>query len=264
MTATTVRTRRLRLAATTRHKWIGAAFAVPALALFGAFAIYPMARVFYISFFDYDLTSSPRWVGLHNYRYLFDSSDFHATVRETLFYVTFTYVPAIVLALVLGVAIAAVTSSEAAGNNSVAQTPGEPTAAPETPAFSVPATPTPTRRSPKPTKSVSATPTATATTSATPAATTTTAPLSDGTLTLSPSSGPRGSRITVTGSGWAPGVPVTVRYTGTLATSTDSVTANKHGAFTAHVTANGALPGSYTVSADNCSQSASQKFRQTT
>jgi ABC-type sugar transport system permease subunit len=97
--------RRSRRAAVTRRKWIGAAFAAPALALFGAFAIYPMIRVFYISFFDYDLTSSPRWVGLQNYRYLIDSDTFRASLTATLFYVGFTYVPAVVMGLLLAVGL---------------------------------------------------------------------------------------------------------------------------------------------------------------
>jgi hypothetical protein len=177
----------------------------------------------------------------------------------------FVAIVAVVLALVLGVAVAAVTSSEAAGNSGLTQTPGDnDITAPETPAFSVPATPSKAVKSAKPTKTASASPSATASASTSATATPTVAPLTDGTIALSPSSGPRGSRIEVTGTGWAPGVPVTVRYTGTLATSTDSVTPNKRGTFTAHVTANGALPGSYTVSADNGSQSASQKFNQTT
>ena len=170
---------------------------------------------------------------------------------------------AVVLALVLGVAVAAVTSSEAAGNSGLAQIPGDTVTSPESPAFSVPATPTKAAKSAKPSASASATPTTTASPSATAVATTA-APVADGVITLSPSSGPRGTRIDVTGTGWAPGVPVTVRYTGTLATSTDSVTPNKSGTFTAHVTANGALPGTYTVSADNGTQTDSQRFNQTT
>jgi hypothetical protein len=170
---------------------------------------------------------------------------------------------AVVLALVLGVAVAAVTSSEAAGNSGLTQIPGDTVASPESPAFSVPATPTKAAKSAKPSASASATPTTTASPTATAVATTA-PPVADGVITLSPSSGPRGTRIDVTGTGWAPGVPVTVRYTGTLATSTDSVTPNKSGTFTAHVTANGALPGTYTVSADNGTQTDSQRFNQTT
>lgn len=105
MTSTTVRALWPRRAATSRRKWIGAAFAVPALALFGAFAVYPMARVFYISFFDYDLTSPARWVGLQNYRYLMDSESFRSSLAATAFYVGFTYVPAVVMALVLALGL---------------------------------------------------------------------------------------------------------------------------------------------------------------
>jgi hypothetical protein len=170
---------------------------------------------------------------------------------------------AVVLALVLGVAVAAVTSSEAAGNSGLTQIPGDTVTSPESPAFSVPATPAKAAKSAKPSASASATPTTSASPTATAVATTA-PPVADGVITLSPSSGPRGTRIDVTGTGWAPGVPVTVRYTGTLATSTDSVTPNKSGTFTAHVTANGALPGTYTVSADNGTQTDSQRFNQTT
>jgi multiple sugar transport system permease protein len=88
--AAPIRIARPGLRATTSRKLIGAGFALPALALFGAFAIYPMIRVFYISFFDYDLTSSPRWVGMLNYRYLLHSEEFHAALQATGFYLFFT------------------------------------------------------------------------------------------------------------------------------------------------------------------------------
>lgn len=169
---------------------------------------------------------------------------------------------AIVLALVLGVAVAAVTSTEAAGNSGLTATPGG-TVAPATPSFSVSATPTQRTRSARPRKSASATATTSAAVTQSASAATTTAPASVVAISITPTSGPRGTHITVTGTGWTPGFPVTVRYTGTLSTSTDSATPNNSGQFTAHLTANGALPGSYTVSADNGSQSASQQFRQT-
>jgi hypothetical protein len=172
-------------------------------------------------------------------------------------------VVAIALALVLGVALAAVTSTEAAGNSGLTQTPGG-TLAPATPSFSVSATPSQRTRSAHPRRSSSATPTNSAliSQSATPA--TTTASASTAAIAISPESGPRGTKVTVSGTGWTPGLPVTVRYTGTLSTSTASVTPDRQGRFTAHVTANGALPGSYTVSADNGSQSDSRRFSQTT
>lgn len=167
---------------------------------------------------------------------------------------------AVVLALVLGVAVAAATSEVTGGNNGLAQPP--PTLAPATPSFSVPATPTQTTPSVPPRKSASATPTDTVA-STTPTVATTTAPPLVAEIAISPGSGPRNTPITVTGTGWTPGAPVTVRYTGTLATSTASVTPNRRGRFTAHVQASGALPGSYTISAENGTQQASQQFRQT-
>lgn len=171
-------------------------------------------------------------------------------------------VVAIVLALVLGVAVAAVTSSEAANNSGLATTPA--TVAPATPSFSVPATPTTSVRSARPKRSSSASPSSTAVATATAIATaSSTPPPQAAAIVLSPTSGPQGTNITVVGNGWTPGVPVAVRYTGTLTTSTASVTASRRGTFTAHLNASGALPGSYTVSADNGTQSASQRFRQT-
>ena len=53
-----------------RRNLAGLAFALPALALFALFAIYPMLRVVYLSLFDYNLTSPGRYVGLHNYDFL--------------------------------------------------------------------------------------------------------------------------------------------------------------------------------------------------
>ena len=167
---------------------------------------------------------------------------------------------AIVIALVLGVAVAAATSETTGSNGGLHQT--APTLAPETPSFSVPVTPTLTAKSAKPSKSATVTPSITAS-SATPTTATTTAAATVATLSISPTSGPRGTTIVVTGDGWTPGVAVTLRYAGALATSTASTTPNSRGQFKARLKANGALPGSYTVSADNGTQNASQQFDQT-
>ena len=50
-----------------RNLW-GFAFAVPALCLFALFSIYPIARTFFLSFFDYSVVDPPRPVGLENYQ----------------------------------------------------------------------------------------------------------------------------------------------------------------------------------------------------
>jgi len=91
----------------------------------------------------------------------------------------------------------------------------------------------------------------------------TSAPPAAPSITISPTSGPRGTKILVTGTGWEVGLPVTIRYAGTLTTSTASATPRRNGTFTAHLDAAGALPGNYTVSADNGVQSDSKPFQQT-
>jgi multiple sugar transport system permease protein len=88
-----------------RRDWAGAAFAVPALALFLLFAVYPMLRVFYLSVFDYNLTSPAEFVGLDNFRFLFEDDRFQAAFAASVFYVAATYVPAVLLALVIALGL---------------------------------------------------------------------------------------------------------------------------------------------------------------
>lgn len=84
---------------------VGALLALPALALFIAFAIYPGLRVFYLSFFDYNLTSPAEFVGLDNFRYLWSDPTFHEVLGNTLFYVGGTYGLSLGLALLLALAL---------------------------------------------------------------------------------------------------------------------------------------------------------------
>ncbi|TDC51505.1 sugar ABC transporter permease [Jiangella ureilytica] len=88
-----------------RRDAVGLVFALPALVLFAAFAIYPMLRVFQLSLYDYNLTSPPVWVGLDNFRFLFGDERFLASLGASLFYVVVTYGPAVLLALVLALGL---------------------------------------------------------------------------------------------------------------------------------------------------------------
>jgi multiple sugar transport system permease protein len=88
-----------------RRDAVGLAFAVPALALFAAFAVYPMLRVFYLSLFDYNLTSPPRYVGAANFEFLLHDERFHTSLLATLFFVAAAYGPAVVLALVIALGL---------------------------------------------------------------------------------------------------------------------------------------------------------------
>jgi ABC-type sugar transport system permease subunit len=83
----------------------GLAFAVPALALFALFAVYPMLRVVYLSFLDYNLTSPGRFIGLDNYRFLLHDARFHAAFAASIFFVVAAYVPAVLLALLIALGL---------------------------------------------------------------------------------------------------------------------------------------------------------------
>ena len=166
----------------------------------------------------------------------------------------------IVVALVLGVAVAAVTRS-GSGSGATNQLPPVATAQPEQPSFSVTAT-------------ASVSPTATSTRSTRPSTrpsarrTATVGPTSTqgqaaASITLSPSQGPRGTVITVDGVGWTPGDNVTIVYSGPISQNRGSATVAADGSFTTTVTANGLVPGDYTVQATSSDASASAPFRQT-
>ncbi|MBB5626183.1 carbohydrate ABC transporter permease [Sphaerisporangium krabiense] len=88
-----------------RRDLVGATLSFPALALFALFAIYPGLRVFYLSLFDYSLTSPATFVGLENFRFLATDPRFHEALLNSLFYTVGTYLPALVLALMLAMAL---------------------------------------------------------------------------------------------------------------------------------------------------------------
>ncbi|HEY8583715.1 MAG TPA: sugar ABC transporter permease [Capillimicrobium sp.] len=88
-----------------RRDAVGLAFALPALGLFGAFAVYPMLRVFYLSFFDYSLTAPAEYVGTANYEFLFGDDRFHTSLMATVFFVVAAYGPAVLLALLIALGL---------------------------------------------------------------------------------------------------------------------------------------------------------------
>lgn len=87
-------------------------------------------------------------------------------------------------------------------------------------------------------------------------------------VSLSPRSGPNGTQVTVTGTGWTPGTVVQVDYLDTFGRETGSSTsgiADASGAFTATLTAADptGFPGNHEVRASNAEQTASTTFRAT-
>lgn len=97
--------RRLRLTHQTRRSLWGLAFALPAMVFFAVFAVYPILRTFYLSFFDYSVVDPPVYTGLDNYRTIIGDPRFTTSLLNTFKYVAFTYIPVLILALLLAMAL---------------------------------------------------------------------------------------------------------------------------------------------------------------
>lgn len=78
-------------------------FIFPATVFFCAFLIYPSINALFISLFDYNLMTTPKFIGLENYRYLFNNGPFLKSLFTTLIYVVGTVIPLIALSLFLAV-----------------------------------------------------------------------------------------------------------------------------------------------------------------
>jgi ABC-type sugar transport system permease subunit len=97
--------RRLRPSYRQQQSLWGLAFALPAVAFFAVFAIYPIGRTFYLSFFDYSVVDPPRYVGLANFREIIGDDRFNTSLLNSFRYVAFTYIPVWIIALLLALAL---------------------------------------------------------------------------------------------------------------------------------------------------------------
>ncbi len=97
-----------------RNKWLtqerrrslwGMAFALPAMVFFALFAIYPILRTFYLSFFEYSVVDPQVYTGTSNYREIIGDDRFATSLLNTFKYVAFTYIPVLILALLLAMAL---------------------------------------------------------------------------------------------------------------------------------------------------------------
>jgi ABC-type sugar transport system permease subunit len=80
----------------------GLLFISPWLFGFFAFTIYPLLASLYYSFTRYDIISSPKWIGLENYRnLLFDDDTFRVVVANTLYFVFLAVPIGVVVAFLL-------------------------------------------------------------------------------------------------------------------------------------------------------------------
>lgn len=94
-----------KLSVRTRQNLWGFLFALPAVAVFGTFAVYPILRTFYLSVFEYDLVRPPEFVGFSNFRFILTDPDFLQILTNTMFYALGTYGPVVVLALLIAMAL---------------------------------------------------------------------------------------------------------------------------------------------------------------
>ncbi len=77
----------------------------PTLLLLAAFFFYPLAYAAYISLFDWDLLTPPRWVGLGNYRALIASGELGDAVVTTLVFSLVVVAGSMALGLALALAL---------------------------------------------------------------------------------------------------------------------------------------------------------------
>jgi multiple sugar transport system permease protein len=87
-----------------RNLW-GFLFTLPALGFFLLFAIIPIVRTFYLSFFTFSVVDPPVYAGMKNYRALIDDHRFHASLINSFAYVFMTYIPVALLGLILALAL---------------------------------------------------------------------------------------------------------------------------------------------------------------
>jgi len=79
-------------------------FLLPAFGIYGTFTLFPLVRLFILSFQDWDgISRYPKWIWLENYKSVFQSQDFWLALRHNLWWVLLALIP-----VVLGLALAIV------------------------------------------------------------------------------------------------------------------------------------------------------------
>ncbi|MCX7918329.1 MAG: extracellular solute-binding protein [bacterium] len=91
----------LIIAARKYHWMEGYLFIAPWLLGFLIFIVGPIIASFLLSFTEYDILSSPHWVGLKNYKTLFTDPLFKKSLFNTVYYVSFTVPLGLVFSLFL-------------------------------------------------------------------------------------------------------------------------------------------------------------------
>ncbi len=115
-----MRTRKYRGIERKQARW-GFLFVLPAMLFFSLFNFYPILNAFYTSFFNRKVLSraKPAFVGLDNYARLFDISraanplSFYNSLKATITFTLGTFIPLLILSLILAVFISNLSSNRA-------------------------------------------------------------------------------------------------------------------------------------------------------
>ena len=91
---------------TRRQALIGAAYIAPSFILMLIFNVVPIFLSVYFSFTQYNVATSPVWIGLENYQKLFNNSVLRQSLENTVWYVLMTVPVQTILALLLATFIA--------------------------------------------------------------------------------------------------------------------------------------------------------------
>ena len=83
----------------------GLLFSIPCLTVYLLFMIYPLFHGLYISFFKWDILTKPSFIGLANYKTLFQDATFYSSLWHTIQFVLMTTPTLLVIGFLMALAI---------------------------------------------------------------------------------------------------------------------------------------------------------------
>jgi ABC-type sugar transport system permease subunit len=85
--------------------WYGYGFIFPTMLAFLVFSLIPTIGVIVLSFFEWNMINTPKFLGIDNYVNMFTNSDFWHSLWVTIKYVLYSQVSKIILALIIALAL---------------------------------------------------------------------------------------------------------------------------------------------------------------
>ena len=83
----------------------GVLFSLPYMIIFLVFMVFPLLFGFYISFFKWNILSSPKFIGLTNYIELFKDATFYSSLWHTVEFVLITTPVLLIIGFVMALAV---------------------------------------------------------------------------------------------------------------------------------------------------------------